>query len=65
MRFGIGQPVTRKEDRRFLTGQGRYIADIEIARQVYASLYFFRMLMRTFAPSTKLRRSKYPAFTQC
>ena len=40
MRFGIGQPVTRKEDHRFLTGQGRYIADIEIARQVYAVFVF-------------------------
>jgi CO/xanthine dehydrogenase Mo-binding subunit len=27
MRFGIGQPVTRKEDPRFLTGRGRYVAD--------------------------------------
>ena len=36
MRFGIGQPVTRKEDRRFLTGQGQYVADIELARQTYA-----------------------------
>jgi aerobic carbon-monoxide dehydrogenase large subunit len=40
MRFGIGQPVTRKEDHRFLTGQGRYIADIDIARQVYAVFVF-------------------------
>ena len=36
MRFGIGQPVTRKEDRRFLTGQGRYVADIDLARQAQA-----------------------------
>ena len=36
MRFGIGQPVTRKEDRRFLTGQGRYVADIDLARQTHA-----------------------------
>ena len=36
MRFGIGQPVSRKEDRRFLTGQGQYVADIELARQTYA-----------------------------
>jgi carbon-monoxide dehydrogenase large subunit len=36
MRFGIGPPVTRKEDRRFLTGQGQYVADIELARQTYA-----------------------------
>jgi aerobic carbon-monoxide dehydrogenase large subunit len=36
MRFGIGQPVTRKEDPRFLTGRGRYVADIDLARQVHA-----------------------------
>ena len=28
MQFGIGQPVTRKEDPKFLTGQGRYVDDI-------------------------------------
>ena len=26
--FGIGQPVSRKEDPRFLTGRGRYVADL-------------------------------------
>src|SRR6516162_11115090 len=36
MRFGIGQPVTRKEDPRFLTGRGRYVADIDLARQEHA-----------------------------
>jgi carbon-monoxide dehydrogenase large subunit len=40
MRFGIGQPVTRKEDARFLTGRGRYVADIDFVRQVYAVLVF-------------------------
>ena len=28
MKFGIGQPVKRREDRRFLTGQGRYVEDL-------------------------------------
>ena len=36
MRFGIGQPVTRKEEHRFLTGRGRYVADIDLARQAHA-----------------------------
>src|SRR5437764_12996863 len=36
MRFGIGQPVTRKEHPRFLTGRGRYVADIDLVRQTYA-----------------------------
>ncbi len=40
MRFGIGQPVTRKEDARFLTGRGRYVADIDLVRQAYAVLLF-------------------------
>ncbi len=40
MRFGIGQPVTRKEDGRFLTGQGRYVADIDLARQNHAVFLF-------------------------
>ena len=31
MNFGIGQPVTRKEDPRFLTGRGRYVDDIDLA----------------------------------
>jgi len=40
MRFGIGQPVTRKEDARFLTGRARYVADIDLARQAYAVFIF-------------------------
>jgi carbon-monoxide dehydrogenase large subunit len=40
MRFGIGQPVTRKEDARFLTGRGRYVADIDLTRQAHAVLVF-------------------------
>src|SRR5271168_1495621 len=40
MRFGIGQPVTRKEDARFLTGRGRYVADIDFVRQAHAVLVF-------------------------
>ncbi len=36
MQFGIGQPVERKEDPRFLTGRGRYVGDIDLAHQTYA-----------------------------
>jgi carbon-monoxide dehydrogenase large subunit len=32
MKFGIGQPVPRKEDPRFLTGRGRFVDDIELPR---------------------------------
>jgi aerobic carbon-monoxide dehydrogenase large subunit len=40
MRFGIGQPVTRKEDWRFLTGRARYVADIDFVHQAYAVFVF-------------------------
>ena len=34
--FGIGQPVRRVEDRRFITGRGNYLDDISRPRQGYA-----------------------------
>ena len=40
--FGIGQPVSRKEDPRFLTGRGRYVADLDLPRQGYAVFLFSR-----------------------
>ena len=36
----IGARVERKEDKKFLTGKGRYTADINLPRQTYA--YFVR-----------------------
>jgi carbon-monoxide dehydrogenase large subunit len=36
--FGIGQPVRRVEDRRFLTGRGQYLDDIVRARQAHAAM---------------------------
>jgi len=30
VKFGMGQPLKRREDRRFLTGQGRYVDDIKL-----------------------------------
>jgi len=34
--FGIGQPIRRVEDRRFLTGYGRYLDDISRSHQAHA-----------------------------
>ena len=34
-KFGIGQPVRRVEDQRFLTGQGRYVDDIVLPGMVH------------------------------
>ena len=36
-RYGISQPVRRREDIRFLTGRGTYTDDVNIARQLYAA----------------------------
>jgi len=36
VQFGIGQPVRRKEDQRFITGAGRYLDDIRLPREAYA-----------------------------
>ncbi|MDA0261441.1 MAG: xanthine dehydrogenase family protein molybdopterin-binding subunit, partial [Proteobacteria bacterium] len=37
MKFGIGQPVRRKEDERLLKGAGRFVDDISFAGQAYAA----------------------------
>lgn len=34
--FGIGQPVRRLEDKRFLTGNGRYVDDLRLPRECQA-----------------------------
>jgi carbon-monoxide dehydrogenase large subunit len=34
-KFGIGQPVQRVEDHRFITGRGRYVDDITLPQQAY------------------------------
>jgi carbon-monoxide dehydrogenase large subunit len=37
MKFGIGQPVRRTEDRRFITGRGQYTDDIRLANEANAA----------------------------
>ena len=34
-KFGVGQPVPRVEDPRFITGRGRYVDDFELPQQCY------------------------------
>jgi carbon-monoxide dehydrogenase large subunit len=36
MKFGIGQPVRRKEDVRLVTGRGRYLDDIQLENTAHA-----------------------------
>lgn len=35
IKFGIGQPVPRSEDPRFLTRAGRFVDDIALPRQAH------------------------------
>ncbi len=37
-KFGIGQPVRRVEDQRFLTGRGRYVDDLQLEHQAYGAV---------------------------
>src|SRR5258706_84600 len=37
IKFGIGQPVRRKEDDRLLTGKGRFVDDVNLPGQAYAA----------------------------
>jgi carbon-monoxide dehydrogenase large subunit len=37
-RFGIGQPVRRVEDQRFLTGSARYVDDIQLPRMLHGAV---------------------------
>jgi len=34
----IGLPVKRREDRRFLTGRGRFVDDVRLPRLVHAAI---------------------------
>ena len=38
MGYGIGQSATRVEDKRFLTGRGRYVDDIQFERQAFGAV---------------------------
>src|SRR6185437_5080397 len=37
-RLGIGQPVRRVEDVRFITGAGRYVDDMDLPKQLYGQI---------------------------
>jgi carbon-monoxide dehydrogenase large subunit len=65
MQFGIGQPVTRKEDPRFLAGRARYVADIDLARQVYAVFLYSPHAHARIAASISLRRRAFRASMPC
>ena len=59
--FGIGQPVRRVEDRRFITGHGCYLDDIVRPRQAHAFMLRSPHAHARIARSTPRRRPPRPA----
>ena len=49
----VGSRVERKEDKRFLTGKGRYTADINLANQTYA------IFVRSPHARASIKKNKY------
>ena len=59
--IGIGAAPRRKEDLRFLTGRGNYVADIERPEMVAGVFVARRTRMRKSSPSTRAPRAPCPA----
>ena len=56
-KFGIGQPVRRVEDVRFLTGRGRFVDDIALPRQCHAVVVLSPHAHARIRASTPRRRA--------
>ncbi len=54
-RFGIGQPVRRVEDRRFVMGRGRYVDDISLRHEAFAAV------VRASSANARLQRVEVSA----
>ena len=65
IKFGVGQPVTRKEDERLLRGTGRYVSDHIPANALHmGSCCGRRMPARVFASMSR-RRGPCRAYASC
>ena len=52
LKFGVGQPVHRKEDPRLVSGRGRYADDVDLPGQAYARI------VRSHHPHGRIRAIK-------
>jgi CO/xanthine dehydrogenase Mo-binding subunit len=57
MSDGIGARVARKEDKRFLTGKGKYTDDIRVENQAYAAFVRSPVAMREDQRHRRLGRA--------
>ena len=64
-KFGIGQPVRRKEDVRLLTGRGTYTDDIDRPGQAHAFVLRSPTPTRASSRSTPRRRGRRRACSPC
>ena len=62
---GIGAPVRRKEDRRFLTGRGRYVADRAPAGELHAVFLRSPYARAGVAVTTAAPPCSSPAWSRC
>jgi CO/xanthine dehydrogenase Mo-binding subunit len=63
-RFGIGQPVRRVEDVRFVTGSGRYLDDMSLTSST-ATSSCRRTPMRGSGTSARAQRKRHRASCWC
>ena len=59
----IGKSLRRREDRRFLTGDGQYTDDVSLHGQTYGVFLRSPTRMRGFARSISTPRGKLPAWS--
>ena len=62
---GIGASVVRKEDRRFITGRGRYVDDIKIVGLTHAHFVRSPHAHAKIKSIDIRRRRKCPAWSGC
>ena len=65
MKFGIGQPVPRTEDPRFLKGVGRYVGDIAPPNLAHGFVLRSPHAHARINRSTRRRQGARPACSRC
>ncbi|OWK21707.1 hypothetical protein AJ88_18920 [Mesorhizobium amorphae CCBAU 01583] len=62
---GVGARVARKEDKRFITGAGRYVDDMVVPGMKHAAFVRSPHRMRRSRRSTSRRPKPCPALSAC
>ena len=65
IKFGIGQPVRRVEDDRFIRGEGHYMGEVDLPDQTYLWIVRSPMPRQDCAASMSNARALAQAFLPC